>query len=250
MAAPASCHCFSISTRLPGLLKPPYTLPLPSSALSCVGSKAHGFRIHAKLGENALSFNCCCFPAMDDEWLFCCWCQGEMVKPRKEGRRSSLPAKKSPNSWEKFPPFSLSFSSFPTPIYIRIGWHECVVWKFRYWQTAGEREGENPMMTPLPYIIIFGMSTPFVILAIAFANGWIKVPVRWTWSTGIVASVLELELLTLSSIRSVEGSGYHEFDFIVTTSAKQFCIDMPNFVPRDHMNLQWRRKRKQKFSFP
>ncbi|CAN6292767.1 unnamed protein product [Urochloa humidicola] len=48
----------------------------------------------------------------------------------------------------------------------------------QYWQTAGEREGENPMMSPLPYIIIFGMSTPFVILAIAFANGWIKVPVR------------------------------------------------------------------------
>ncbi|GER48269.1 protein translocase subunit SecA [Striga asiatica] len=48
----------------------------------------------------------------------------------------------------------------------------------QYWQTAGEREGENPMKTPLPYIIIFGMSTPFVILAIAFANGWIKVPLR------------------------------------------------------------------------
>ncbi|GMY09666.1 5'-AMP-activated protein kinase beta-2 subunit protein, putative isoform 1 [Fagus crenata] len=48
----------------------------------------------------------------------------------------------------------------------------------QYWQTAGEREGENPMKTPLPYIIIFGMSTPFVILAIGFANGWIKVPVR------------------------------------------------------------------------
>ncbi|KAJ0980132.1 hypothetical protein J5N97_008387 [Dioscorea zingiberensis] len=48
----------------------------------------------------------------------------------------------------------------------------------QYWQTAGERKGENPMTTPLPYIIIFGMSTPFVILAIAFANGWIKVPVR------------------------------------------------------------------------
>ncbi|XVE72560.1 hypothetical protein DITRI_Ditri11bG0048100 [Diplodiscus trichospermus] len=48
----------------------------------------------------------------------------------------------------------------------------------QYWQTAGEREGENPMKTPLPYIIIFGMSTPFVILAIAFANGWIKVPAR------------------------------------------------------------------------
>ncbi|XVF31909.1 hypothetical protein REPUB_Repub17cG0035200 [Reevesia pubescens] len=32
----------------------------------------------------------------------------------------------------------------------------------QYWQTAGEREGENPMKTPLPYIIIFGMSTPFV----------------------------------------------------------------------------------------
>ncbi|XP_078178230.1 uncharacterized protein LOC144572508 [Carex rostrata] len=48
----------------------------------------------------------------------------------------------------------------------------------QYWQTAGERKGENPMMTPLPYIIIFGMSTPFVILAIAFANGWIKGPGR------------------------------------------------------------------------
>ncbi|XP_030454815.1 uncharacterized protein LOC115676087 [Syzygium oleosum] len=48
----------------------------------------------------------------------------------------------------------------------------------QYWQTAGERKGENPMKTPLPYIIIFGMATPFVILAIAFANGWIKVPVR------------------------------------------------------------------------
>ncbi|MQM16732.1 hypothetical protein Taro_049690 [Colocasia esculenta] len=48
----------------------------------------------------------------------------------------------------------------------------------QYWQTAGEREGENPMKTPLPYIIIFGMSTPFIILAVAFANGWIKVPVR------------------------------------------------------------------------
>ncbi|KAI8557893.1 hypothetical protein RHMOL_Rhmol04G0046200 [Rhododendron molle] len=47
-----------------------------------------------------------------------------------------------------------------------------------YWQTAGERKGENPMSTPIPYIIIFGMSTPFVILAIAFANGWIKAPVR------------------------------------------------------------------------
>uniref|UniRef100_A0A7N0VMQ7 Transmembrane protein n=1 Tax=Kalanchoe fedtschenkoi TaxID=63787 RepID=A0A7N0VMQ7_KALFE len=48
----------------------------------------------------------------------------------------------------------------------------------QYWQTAGEREGENPMKTPLPYIIIFGMSTPFIILAVAFANGWIKIPVR------------------------------------------------------------------------
>ncbi|CAM0946056.1 unnamed protein product [Alopecurus aequalis] len=47
----------------------------------------------------------------------------------------------------------------------------------QYWQTAGERKGENPMMTPLPYIIIFGMSTPFIILAIAFANGWIKAPI-------------------------------------------------------------------------
>ncbi|PWA30870.1 hypothetical protein CTI12_AA626100 [Artemisia annua] len=48
----------------------------------------------------------------------------------------------------------------------------------QYWQTAGEREGENPMSTPLPYIILGGMSTPFIILAIAYFNGWIKVPIR------------------------------------------------------------------------
>ncbi|KAL8087970.1 uncharacterized protein LOC141698592 [Apium graveolens] len=48
----------------------------------------------------------------------------------------------------------------------------------QYWQTAGEREGENPMSTPLPYIILLGMSTPFIILAIAFLNGWIKAPIR------------------------------------------------------------------------
>ncbi|KNA16685.1 hypothetical protein SOVF_086870 [Spinacia oleracea] len=46
----------------------------------------------------------------------------------------------------------------------------------QYWQTPGEREGENPMSSPLPYFFILGMSTPFIILAIAFANGWIKTP--------------------------------------------------------------------------
>ncbi|CAA0837046.1 Unknown protein [Striga hermonthica] len=30
----------------------------------------------------------------------------------------------------------------------------------QYWQTAGERQGENPMKTPLPYIIIFGIIIP------------------------------------------------------------------------------------------
>ncbi|KMZ70406.1 hypothetical protein ZOSMA_1G03890 [Zostera marina] len=44
----------------------------------------------------------------------------------------------------------------------------------QYWTTAGEREGENPMKTPLPYIAILGLLTPFIILGIAFANGWIK----------------------------------------------------------------------------
>ena len=68
--------------------------------------------------------------------------------------------------------------TFHSSIFVEgINWHK-VFAKCRYWQTAGEREGENPMKTPLTYIIIFGMSTPFVILAIAFANGWIKVPAR------------------------------------------------------------------------
>jgi hypothetical protein len=48
----------------------------------------------------------------------------------------------------------------------------------RYWQTAAERDGVNPMLTPLPYIVILGFLTPFIILGVAFANGWIKVPVR------------------------------------------------------------------------
>jgi hypothetical protein len=48
----------------------------------------------------------------------------------------------------------------------------------RYWQTAAEKEGKNPMQTPLPYIAIAGFLTPFIILAVAFANNWIKIPVR------------------------------------------------------------------------
>eukprot|EP00252_Welwitschia_mirabilis_P027263 TRINITY_DN930_c0_g1_i8.p1 TRINITY_DN930_c0_g1~~TRINITY_DN930_c0_g1_i8.p1 ORF type:complete len:144 (+),score=17.99 TRINITY_DN930_c0_g1_i8:121-552(+) len=48
----------------------------------------------------------------------------------------------------------------------------------QYWQTKAEREGVNPMLTPLPYIAIFGLLTPFIILGIAFANGWIKMPAR------------------------------------------------------------------------
>lgn len=48
----------------------------------------------------------------------------------------------------------------------------------QYWQTAAERDGVNPMLTPLPYIVILGFLTPFIILGVAFANGWVKVPVR------------------------------------------------------------------------
>eukprot|EP00250_Pteridium_aquilinum_P000362 c10399_g1_i1 orf=425-802(-) len=48
----------------------------------------------------------------------------------------------------------------------------------QYWQSAAEREGRGPMSTVLPYIVIFGFLTPFIILGVAFVNGWIKVPVR------------------------------------------------------------------------
>ncbi|KAL3698292.1 hypothetical protein R1sor_012368 [Riccia sorocarpa] len=48
----------------------------------------------------------------------------------------------------------------------------------QYWQTADEREGKNPMATPLPYILILSILSPFIILAVAFANNWIKIPVR------------------------------------------------------------------------
>jgi hypothetical protein len=46
----------------------------------------------------------------------------------------------------------------------------------QYWQTAAEKEGKNPMQSVLPYIAIVGLLTPFAILALAFANNWIKLP--------------------------------------------------------------------------
>ncbi len=56
----------------------------------------------------------------------------------------------------------------------------------RYWQSAAEKEGKNPMQSVLPYIAIGGLLTPFAILALAFANNWIKVP-RWIdWHTANV----------------------------------------------------------------
>ncbi|KAG6542764.1 hypothetical protein Mapa_015841 [Marchantia paleacea] len=48
----------------------------------------------------------------------------------------------------------------------------------QYWQTADERDGKNPMASPLPYILILSVLSPFLILAVAFANNWIKVPIR------------------------------------------------------------------------
>ncbi|BFI28703.1 hypothetical protein MPTK2_2g22260 [Marchantia polymorpha subsp. ruderalis] len=48
----------------------------------------------------------------------------------------------------------------------------------QYWQTADERDGKNPMASPLPYILILSILSPFLILAVAFANNWIKVPIR------------------------------------------------------------------------
>lgn len=42
------------------------------------------------------------------------------------------------------------------------------------------------------------MSTPFVILAIAFANGWIKVPVRWSCSHPILYYTLDFMFLSSS----------------------------------------------------
>eukprot|EP00270_Netrium_digitus_P002829 TRINITY_DN131_c0_g1_i1.p1 TRINITY_DN131_c0_g1~~TRINITY_DN131_c0_g1_i1.p1 ORF type:complete len:130 (+),score=15.77 TRINITY_DN131_c0_g1_i1:120-509(+) len=48
----------------------------------------------------------------------------------------------------------------------------------QYWQTAAEREGRGPMQTLLPYIAILGLLTPFLILGVAFALGWIQSPGR------------------------------------------------------------------------
>ncbi|XP_038703559.1 uncharacterized protein LOC119999860 [Tripterygium wilfordii] len=79
----------------------------------------------------------------------------------------------------------------------------------QYWQTAGEREGENPMKTPLPYIIIFGMSTPFVILAIAFANGWVKVPARCL----IICVILQHRVPTTDSIFLLSCFNYKFINF-------------------------------------
>lgn len=46
----------------------------------------------------------------------------------------------------------------------------------RYWQTADEKSGKGPMSSPLPYIALLGILSPFLILAVAYFNNWIKVP--------------------------------------------------------------------------
>lgn len=46
----------------------------------------------------------------------------------------------------------------------------------QYWTTAAEREGKNPMQTLLPYIALLTLIAPFAILAVAYTQGWIKVP--------------------------------------------------------------------------
>eukprot|EP00271_Cylindrocystis_brebissonii_P010379 TRINITY_DN26552_c0_g1_i1.p1 TRINITY_DN26552_c0_g1~~TRINITY_DN26552_c0_g1_i1.p1 ORF type:complete len:140 (-),score=15.84 TRINITY_DN26552_c0_g1_i1:1286-1705(-) len=45
-----------------------------------------------------------------------------------------------------------------------------------FWQSEGERSGKNPMSTILPWVAILGILFPFIILGIAFANGYIKTP--------------------------------------------------------------------------
>ena len=46
----------------------------------------------------------------------------------------------------------------------------------RYWTTAAEREGKNPMQTLLPYIALLTLLSPFAILGVAYSQGWIKLP--------------------------------------------------------------------------
>lgn len=46
----------------------------------------------------------------------------------------------------------------------------------QYWQSEAERAGKGPMQTLLPWLAILGILMPFLILGIAFANGFIKTP--------------------------------------------------------------------------
>ena len=80
--------------------------------------------------------------------------------------------------------WSASFVSHLWPIYleyVRFWWVKCYVpfWFTRYWQTSAEKEGKNPMQTLLPYIALLTLLSPFAILAVAFANNWIKLPNQW-----------------------------------------------------------------------
>ena len=98
----------------------------------------------------------------------------------------------------------------------------------QYWQTAGEREGENPMKTPLPYIIIFGMSTPFVILAIAFANGWVKVPVRWCDYTNLIWLVNPPSAISCISIYFYRSAlNFHVMSFAIVLLIQHNKLIMP-----------------------
>jgi E3 ubiquitin-protein ligase MUL1 len=90
------------------------------------------------------------------------------------------------------------------------------------------------MKTPLPYIIIFGMSTPFVILAIAFANGWIKVPIRCLNLLTDIALSFDGAILGLTLAVSAVGSA---LKYASTNAALKKIKDAPEVSISDLRSL-------------
>lgn len=98
-------------------------------------------------------------------WSRLCLANNDQLTHLQLGELTRHELHQKKDSWEEQRDISLIMLWFS-------GTGVCVV--CRYWQTEAEREGRSPMQSVLPYIAILGLLTPFAILGLAFANGWIE----------------------------------------------------------------------------
>lgn len=106
----------------------------------------------------------------------------------------------------------------------------------RYWQTAAEKEGKNPMQSVLPYIAIVGLLTPFAILALAFANNWIKLP-RWIdWHSQFPGTLSALGTFASTESFSILNQKLPSHTKLVVTTVYKFVYQLAKHVTKSDVH--------------